>query len=215
MEDHPEEENNSQAEEEGNDGGSDNQHGFAPLENDEDKPKETVVETPEVLELRQKINQLLCRYPELTPRSSEEILKKLKEYDVDALRNILQNCLNDLQKVRGTPSAECVIYLIASVIEVLWIPSYVDTCIKDEELKRDIESEVTYWLGCINNRMNILFRLLNNAYTTVRRNASMLLTNHEFNTRYPREDAQEYNRFVQPIQTAPETREAQEILPRQ
>ncbi len=214
MEEADGEESHSQDEEGFSTGGEDAQHGFVPLES-EDKPKESVTETPEVLELRGKINQLLCRYPELTPRSSEEILKKLKEYDLEGLRNILQNCLNDLQKVRGTPTAECVIYIIASVVEVLWIPSYVKTCIEDEELKRDIESEVTYWLGCISNRMNILFRFLNNAYTTVRRNESIIIENVRPNIRYPREDVQEYNRHVQPIQTAPENREAQETISRQ
>jgi hypothetical protein len=214
MEANNESESRSQDEESLSEDGEDAQHGFTPMEADE-RPKDSVVETPEIIELRSKINQLLCRYPELTPRSSEEILKKLKEYDVEALRNILQNCLNDLQKVRGTPTAECVIYLVASLVEILYIPNYVETCIKDEELKRDIESEVTYWLGCISNRMNIVFRFLNNAYTCVRRNNAMTLGTDAWAERFPRENVQEYNKLVQPIQTAPETRQTQETFPSQ
>lgn len=141
--------------------------GFVPMEDDLPKPVEVKVVTPEMLAVKDKILQLLSRYPELSPRSSSAIAETLSQYDLGALNNIYNNCLNDLQIVRGTPSAELVIYLLAGSIDARFIPGYLEVCLDDIELQRDIESEMFSLLHWFGNKVNIAFRLINNAYKTI------------------------------------------------
>lgn len=149
--------------------GEDNEnYGFIPAEIEEKEKKEKEVEeTPEVLELREKICQLLSRYPELVPRSSVVAEEALKKYELSGLKNIYNNCLNDLQSIRGTPSSEFIIFIMAGFIDSNWLPGYLDMCQDDEELKRDVESELYHILYYFGTKINILFRFLNNAYKII------------------------------------------------
>lgn len=141
--------------------------GFIPAEIEEKEKEKKVEETPEVLELREKICQLLSRYPELVPRSSVVAEEALKRYELSGLKNIYNNCLNDLQYIRGTPSSEFIIFIMAGFVDSNWLPGYLDMCQDDEELKRDVESELYHILYYFGTKVNILFRFLNNAYKII------------------------------------------------
>ena len=91
----------------------------------------------------------------------------LDQYDEAELKNIMQNCINDLQRIRGVPAAEFILHLICGFIDWRLLPGYLDRCMNDVELKRDVESETMTWIGVMNTRLNIAFRLLNNAYLTM------------------------------------------------
>ena len=139
------------------------QHGFQPLPEEaptQEKPRET----PEMKVLKDRINALICRYPELTLRSSAATMASLEQYDEAELKNIMQNCITDLQKIRGVPAAEFVLHLVCGLIDYKLLPGYLDRCMDDQELKRDVESEMMSWIGVLNTRLNIVFRMLNNAY---------------------------------------------------
>lgn len=142
--------------------------GFVSAEKEEKKEEaEKMIETPEMKEIKEKICQLLSRYPELVPRSSVQIEETLSRYTMSALKNIYNNCLNDLQSIRGMPSSEFIIFIMAGFIDTAWLPGYLDMCIEDEELKRDIESEFYHFIYYFGAKVNILFRFLNNAYKTI------------------------------------------------
>lgn len=91
----------------------------------------------------------------------------LDNYEEQELFNILQNCLNDLQRIRGVPAAELVIHILAGIVDWKFIPGYLDRCLADEELKRDVESEMMNWIGLMNTKLNIAFRFINNAYVQI------------------------------------------------
>lgn len=139
------------------------QFGFRPLPEkaaEAEKPRVT----PEMHILKEKINLLISRYPELTLRSSAATMASLDTYDEPELKNILNNCINDLQRIRGVPAAEFILHLICGMIDWKLLPGYLDRCMNDVELKRDVESETMSWIGVMNTRLNIAFRMLNNAY---------------------------------------------------
>ena len=143
------------------------QFGFTPAveEPAEEVPRvRKVVDSPGVVVMKEKINALLCRYPELKLRSTAGTMIMLDNYEEKELVNILQNCINDLQQIRGVPAAELIIHILAGVVDWKLLPGYLDRCMADEELKRDVESEMMNWVGLMNTRLNIAFRLLNNAY---------------------------------------------------
>jgi hypothetical protein len=133
----------------------------------EEPEKRKVVDSPGVVILKDKINALLCRYPELQLRSSAASMTALDNYEEKELVNILQNCINDLQQIRGVPAAELVIHILAGVVDWKLLPGYLDRCMADEELKRDVESEMMNWIGLMNTRLNIAFRFMNNAYIQI------------------------------------------------
>lgn len=146
-------------------------YGFTPLEKPEkkeEKEKEKIEETPEMRELKDKIQQLICQYPQLTPRSSNEVMEKLDEMNDKQLRNIYTNCITDVAQYRGTPAANFFIFLLTFLPNRYYLPTYTDVCLKDTELKRDIEAEAIHLLGGLSTRINILFRLLNNAHVAYR-----------------------------------------------
>lgn len=139
------------------------QHGFIPLP-EQAPTRERAPETPEAKILKERINALICRYPELSLRSSAATMSSLDQYDETELKNIMSNCINDLQKIRGVPASEFVLHLICGLVDYKLLPGYLDRCMDDEELKRDVESEMMNWVGVMNTRLNIAFRMLNNAY---------------------------------------------------
>jgi hypothetical protein len=160
--------------------------GFVPLEKDAltEKQREEILKKQEEEKSRKrkrseeeekkenaikdKINRLICRYPGLILRSSVETMKRFADYTIDELENIYKNAITDIAQFRGTPSAEFVLYLITHYPDkrIKRMNGYTARCCADEELKRDIEEEMINLLGWADNKVNILFRLLNNAYKT-------------------------------------------------
>lgn len=144
------------------------QFGFTPaVEEPEQETNKKVADSPAVRIIKEKINGLLCRYPELQLRSTAGTMVMLDNYDEQELVNILQNCINDLQRIRGVPAAELLIHILAGLVDWKLLPGYLDRCMADEELKRDVESEMMNWIGLMNTRLNIAFRFMNNAYVQV------------------------------------------------
>jgi hypothetical protein len=143
-----------------------NNYGFQPVEEEPKvSEKQKDPDTPLCPVLREEINKLLCRYPELTLRTSQATMLQLEQYGEKELKNILQNCRNDLQAIRGTPSADFAIGVGTLPVD-RWcgVEGYTERCLHDRELKRDVEHEMTLVLGGGSNRINILFRLMNNLY---------------------------------------------------
>ena len=148
-----------------------NNFGFTPVESEEDKERKKRELPPSVekLSLLTNINNLICRYPNLVPRTSAKVMAALNDKNELELQNIYTNCLNDLAEIRGTPSSEAVITAITYPINANLLADYTERCLVDVELKRDIESEMINVLGAIGNRLNIFFRLVNNAYASYKK----------------------------------------------
>lgn len=121
-------------------------------------------ETEEMKELKAKIQQLICRYPTLTPRTSSEVMDKLDEMNERELRNVYTNCVNDVADLRGTPAACFVIFALSYLPNKYLLPFYTEVCLEDTELKHDVEAEIIHLLGALSTRINIVFRMLNNTY---------------------------------------------------
>jgi hypothetical protein len=171
--------------------------GFRPLIDENIKKRkreeeEEEAESPEMKELREKINILLCRYPKLVPRSSHAMMNKLKGLELSELQNIYTNCINDLSSIRGTPSAESIILLSTYYIDVNLIKGYTRLCLRDAELRREIETEVITLIGHVSNKVSILFRFFNNLYACLFSSslADRSLIDHENDLYYTREEAQ-------------------------
>lgn len=138
-------------------------YGFNPMETEEDlNAQEQVKIDPRIQEFKEKINKLCCRYPKMKPRTSHALMEQLSFLSLQELENVYMNMINDLSDIRGTPSAETVL-LVTKAIDP-WVPHYSEVCLKDVELKRDVETEMMEIFGWFGNRINILFRLINNIY---------------------------------------------------
>lgn len=147
-----------------------NNFGFTPMEDPEvaEKKKRKREESEEARNLKYEIQTLLCRYPTLVPRTSHGVMDKLNALDDDELHNVYLNCLNDVSELRGNPIANSVIYGSTYFINQ-FIPGFTEECMNDIELKRNIESTVTVWLGKINTAAQMLFQFGNNAYVASRK----------------------------------------------
>lgn len=139
-------------------------YGFEPLPGP--PPEEAVVDTPEMIQLKEEINRMVCRYPDLIPRTSHALMERLNKLSVEELRNVKLNAVNDVADKRGTPAAETVLLLTIPIDKKL--PGYSAICMKDVELKRDIEGELIAVFGWLGARINIIFRLINNGYIAYR-----------------------------------------------
>lgn len=141
-------------------------YGFQPFENDEEKEKKKEQDmSPAAQQLRIQINRLICRYPQLTPRSSSHTIETLNRYSLEQLQNIYDNCINDLQSVRGTPTSEMVINVTGSLVErYSSLRGFRERCLTDTELNRDIEAEMISLLYYCGNKLQIAFRFANNAF---------------------------------------------------
>lgn len=139
-------------------------YGFNPLEQDLPKKEEVREVTPEMRIVITKINKLLCRYSTLVPRSSGRANSQLEKYSLEELNSVYENCITDLQAIRGTPTSEFAINLFAGTIDNYLLPGYLDVCMDDVELNRDIEAEMLNSLYTSGTRTQIIFRLINNAY---------------------------------------------------
>lgn len=144
----------------------DDQFGFTPMddpkEKEEQNKKRKREEDSEAIDfIKRKINRLLCRYPTLKPRSSAAFMEKLAELDLEHLYNIYENMINDLSAIRGFPTADTAI-ITATYYPSLYVRGYMDRCLKDEELRRDIDTEISNLIGHGHNWLIILFRFFNN-----------------------------------------------------
>lgn len=171
-----------------------------PKSNKRDRPPDS----KEMKKLKQEICKLLSRYPNLVPRSSNLILEKLNDMGEEELNNVYQNCLNDLIEIRGTPVAKFAIFILTKVIDERLLPGFTDECMKDVELKRDIEGEILNLLGALSNRINIFFRFMNNGYVAYKKlrgefdyREEEILKNNAASTQSP---------FVRPIEAEQEPR---------
>lgn len=143
------------------------EYGFEAMDEpiESEKKKRAREESEQSKALKKEILKLVARYPKLELRTSKEIMNKLNEMGEDELVIIRDNCINDLAEMRGTPVASFVVFLMTQPVD--WkLPGYTDQCLSDIELKRDVETEIIMLLGDLSNRINIFFRLLNNAYIT-------------------------------------------------
>lgn len=127
-----------------------------------------VEETPEILAIRAKIARLLSSYPSIKLRSTYAMMDQLRSLDLAELQNVYTNAIIDLEQVRGTPSAEALLTAICTPVD-LYFPGYLQECMMDQDLKRDVEAEVINWLGEPGAKSNICFRLVNNAYNCYKR----------------------------------------------
>lgn len=147
--------------------GSENEFGFKPMEEpilDESKKRKRE-ESEESKTLKREILRYVARYPKLELRTSKQIMSRLDEMEEDELRIVRDNCVTDLSEIRGAPVASFAIFAITKPVDMS-LPGYTEQCLQDVELKRDVETELINILGELGNRINIFFRLLNNAYIT-------------------------------------------------
>jgi hypothetical protein len=168
MEDQSKGESGSESEH-GEEGGE--AFGFHPMEDPvEDKTKKRArEESEESKALKKEILKLVARYPKLELRTSKIIMEKLNEMTEDELRIVRDNCINDLSELRGTPVSAFVLFCITQPVDYQFLPGYTEQCMSDIELKRDVETEMISIFGDLSTRVNIFFRLLNNAYITWKR----------------------------------------------
>lgn len=143
---------------------NDGNFGFVPETIPIPKEKELILDTPAMKIIKSKINKLLCRYPTLIPRSSRGAIEALGRYNEEELENIHQNAITDLQAIRGTPTSEFAINTLCGAVDTFLLPGYLDVCLDDEELNRDIESEFSQLIYNYGTKTQILFRLINNAW---------------------------------------------------
>lgn len=152
-----------QANEQPQNGEGTNTYGFQPLQQTVPEQRKEL-QTLGCITLRAEINKMLSRYPQLELRTSAETMQRLEQYDEKELENILQNCRNDLQNIRGTPSADFALFVTTGPVDHYLLPGFTERCVNDADLKEDVEHEMTMLFGSHSNRINILYRLLNNAY---------------------------------------------------
>lgn len=155
-------------------------YGFSPLGDSEDsedmnldegekskkRKREEESTSAEAAYWKHKIARLIARYPGLTPRTSKELVEALNKYGLEELKNIHDNCISDVVKFRGTPSAELILTMTTHHTNKR-VPGFQARCMNDIELKRDIEEEVISALGFLDNKINILFRFFNNLYRSL------------------------------------------------
>lgn len=150
-------------------GGKDN-FGFNPLPEDKSERrgrKRKQSEEDYVFSLKREISKLLCQYPKLTIRSSNAMMSKLDELSPEELKNVYQNCLNDVTQLRGNPVATGIIHIMTTFVNNKYINGFTEECLKDEELKRNIDLEYSRLLGDASSKVIILLQLINNAYNAM------------------------------------------------
>lgn len=116
---------------------------------------------------RDKINRLICKYPGLQIRTSSETMELLSQFSLKELKNIHTNCINDTMELRGTPTSEFTLASLTYHINRYYVRGYTSKCLSDVELKREIEEEIITMFGFVNNKLTILFRMMNNLYQCV------------------------------------------------
>lgn len=148
-----------------------NQYGFTPMLDPEEKKenenkRKREEESGPMKEMKLKINRLLCRYPGLKPRTSHIFMNQIQDMDLEELNNVYENMINDLSAVRGFPTSESAIIGATFYIDHA-VPGYMNTCLKDEDLKRDLDVEIMNAVGQMHNYIVILLRFFNNFVKTI------------------------------------------------
>lgn len=108
--------------------------------------------------LKEKISRLLARHPSLQLRSSIKLLDKLEDCTEEQLENMLINAQNDVALVHGTPAAVMLINFFGSLIDTYFVPGFLEECMGDEDLKKDIETELFDKIGVLDPRFTIPLR---------------------------------------------------------
>lgn len=173
-----------------------NNFGFSPLasENQEERPnKRKREESEESRRLKTEIQLLLCRHPKLIPRTSHEIMEKLNTLSDEELFNVHLNALNDVAELKDNPSGAAVIMAMTKPVDLAFLPGFTQLCLNDGDLRRNVEAEVTLYLGRVSGLWLVAFQLLNNAYTAFMNNltlhnASLPLTNETPLAKFAREE---------------------------
>lgn len=109
-----------------------------------------------------RIAQFAARYPSIEPLAVHKLLDKLRNLSDEELENVYLNFVNAVSDLKGTRVASLV--LLPTVLLDSQLPHFSDRCMKDMELKRDIEAEYMEWFGWIGNKVNIVFGLATHAY---------------------------------------------------
>lgn len=138
-------------------------YGFQPAEPEKPPEQPKLTDTPACKALREVINAMLSRYPEIELRSTEMAMKQLEQYDEKELTNILNNIHHDLDKVNGTPSARLAVGIGTMPLDH-YVPGYTERCMNDTRLCSDIGHEMQLLFGTHSNRANILYRLMNHLW---------------------------------------------------
>jgi len=127
-------------------------YGFRAMEDPEERERREreEAETPAMKKMKSEILDLLTRYPELVPRSSNEIEEKLNGYTEKQLHNVYRNCLADLRQIRGMPAADASIWLGTMPVDKYVCPNYTRVCLQDDTLREDVEAEIVTRLGQVN-----------------------------------------------------------------
>lgn len=173
MESQPHSESESECSSSQEEKGGENPYGFEPMEcptEEAESKKRKREESEESKQLKKEILRYVSRYPQLQLRTSRQIMERLNEMDEDELKIVRDHCITDLSDIRGSPVASSVIFAVTKPIDVTFLEGYTEQCLSDIELKRDVETEIISILGDLSNRINIFFRLLNNAYITWKKN---------------------------------------------
>lgn len=158
-----EEESSVEQQDKANENGTPTNYGFEPAELQKPPEPAKITDTPACKALREIINAMLSRYPEVELRSTELAMKQLEQYDEKELQNILNNIHHDLDKVNGTPSARLAVGVGTMPIDH-YVPGYTERCMNDARLCSDIGHEIQLLFGAHSNRMNILYRLMNHLW---------------------------------------------------
>lgn len=142
-------------------------YGFKPLDEEIQNEKPKINETADMKRLKEEIQLMLCRYPELVPRNSSPVMEHLDSMNEKELRNVHLNCTNDIADMRGMPGAEMITWMGTYWFNKKYLPTLTQHCMEDVELQRDLEGELVVWLGSITRRMNIFYRLVNNTFRSI------------------------------------------------
>ncbi len=121
-------------------------------------------------DLKEKISKLLARHPNLQLRSSIKLLDKLEDCTEEQLENMLLNAQNDVSLLHGTPAALLIINFFGSLIDKYFVPGFLEECLLDDELKRDIETELFDKIGVLNSFYSIPMRTAANAMKASEKN---------------------------------------------
>ncbi len=124
----------------------------------EQEPKEGQVETPEMLEIKKQITAIVSRYPNIQLRSTFKLLEKLNNLSQEELNNMLTNAQNDIAQLNGTPGADFILSFIGSLGDQ-YVPGFMEECMNDVILQRDIENQIFNYVGIMGPTATIPLRV--------------------------------------------------------
>lgn len=113
-------------------------------------------------ELMKKIIRLLRRNPEIMPKTMADYERNLNSYSIKELEEVFENIMYDIQAKSGTPFSDFLIWFLTIPFVRAGNGKFRKICHKDVGLKQDMENEITFTVMDINNRIQILFKFINN-----------------------------------------------------